>query len=172
MIIIIGAGLSGLTLARYLQAHHVAFRIFDQSDAQRPQGYGLTMRRKAIDALLSVLGISETDFRVAVSVDRNEGAIFPHLTDTVTGEMTDNSTYSPAVVKEFRSNRRRLRLLIQGDLYTEFNHKLISVEEENDAIIACFANGVRVSGDLLVAGDGVHSFGKYLCYSECPVPYP
>jgi cation diffusion facilitator CzcD-associated flavoprotein CzcO len=49
MIIIIGAGLSGLSFARYLQTHQIPFRIFDRADEQKPQGYGLTMRQETVE---------------------------------------------------------------------------------------------------------------------------
>lgn len=171
MIIIIGAGLSGLTLARYLQSRDVPFRIFDQSDAQRPQGYGLTMRKRAIEGLLPILGICEESFRTAVAVDRKDGAIDSQIIDMVTGEMANVSPYSSEAIKDFRCNRKRLRLMIQGSLKIEFNHKLTSIREDNDAVVASFANGAEVSGDLLVAADGLHSFGKLLHNRHCSISY-
>lgn len=44
-ILIIGAGISGLVLAQYLQSHGIAFKIFDRDDAvdARSGGWGLTL---------------------------------------------------------------------------------------------------------------------------------
>jgi len=59
MIIIIAAGLSDLTLARYLTAHEIPFRIFDQAGEQKAQGYGLTLLVNTVQKLLPLLGVTE-----------------------------------------------------------------------------------------------------------------
>lgn len=158
MIIIVGAGLGGLTLARYLNAHMVEFRIFEQSDEQREQGFGLTLQPPVTELLPPLLQLSFKDFKNAVAVDRKDGTIIPQLMDFVTGEVAQANTYPSDAI---RSNRKRLRLIIQGSLNIEFNHKLISIREANGTVVAGFANGVEVSGNLLIAADGIHSFSKF-----------
>jgi 2-polyprenyl-6-methoxyphenol hydroxylase-like FAD-dependent oxidoreductase len=74
MIIIIGAGISGITLARYLLDHNIPFRIFDQSPAEKPQGFGLTLREGTFTKLFEALDTTEDLFRRAVSVDRKQGS--------------------------------------------------------------------------------------------------
>ncbi|KAF2103096.1 FAD/NAD(P)-binding domain-containing protein [Rhizodiscina lignyota] len=158
MILIVGAGISGITLARHLLNHNVQFRIFDQSLAERPQGFGLTIREATIPKLLELVGIDEIHFRKAVAVDRNHGSYSSFLTNLVTGEHYGAGAYSSGYSKDFRSNRERLRKMIQGDVKVEFGFKLVNFEMHRTGVTAEFANGIKVEGTLLVAADGVHSF--------------
>jgi monooxygenase len=114
MIIIFGAGLSGLSLARYLQAHKLPFRIFDGADEQKEQGYGLTLRQDTVERLMPVLGLSEAALRTAAAVDRKQGAMSTNLMDISTDEKLGAGAFKPEFVKDFRANRKRLRLTIQG----------------------------------------------------------
>jgi flavin-dependent dehydrogenase len=137
----------------------VPYRIFDQSDAQREQGYGLSLRRVAYGPLLPLLEISEAEFILEVAVDRKDGKVDSTFIDFVTGEAALTAPYPSDGI---RSNRKRLREVIQGKIEIEFNHKLTRIKEDNGRVVATFANGVQVSGDLVVAADGVHSFSKFL----------
>jgi monooxygenase len=168
MIIIIGAGLSGLSLARYLHAHQISFRIFDQADEQKEQGYGLTLRQDVVEQLVPVLGLSEGVLRTTVAVDRESGIMSTNLMHITTGEKLVAEAFKPEFLRDFRANRKRLRLTIQGDVNVEFNHKIVSIDVEDRSVLANFANGAQVSGDLLVAADGVHSFSELLRTHICP----
>jgi 2-polyprenyl-6-methoxyphenol hydroxylase-like FAD-dependent oxidoreductase len=167
MIIIIGAGLSGLSLARYLQAQQIPFRIFDQVDEQKPQGYGLTLRQETVERLVPVLGLSEAILRTAVAVDKKAGAMSTNLMHIITGEKLGAGPFKPEFLKDFRANRKQLRLTIQGAVNVEFNHRLVNIESKDDSVIASFANGAQITGDLLVAADGIHSFSEFLWFRTC-----
>jgi hypothetical protein len=108
-----------------------------------------------------VLGLSEAELRTAVAVDRKEGAISTNLINIITGEKLGGGAFKPEFLKDFRANRKQLRLTIQGDVNVEFNHRLINIESKGDSVIASFANGAQVTGNLLVAADGIHSFSEF-----------
>ena len=162
MIIIIGAGITGTTLARYLLTHDISFRIFDQSPEERPQGFGVTLREATFPKLLDLLGIDETSFRRAVAVDRKSGSYPAYGTNIVTGERYSVGPFRAGYSKDFRCNRERLRSLIRGDVEVEFGWKLVGFSSRGDGVTAEFGNGERVEGSLLVAADGVHSFSEQM----------
>lgn len=163
MILIIGAGLAGLSLARILQKHGRPFRIFDQAPSNRFQGFGLTLHADTISILLDMLEIDEPTLRRLVSVNRKTGYMPQSLCDAETGELYNDrspAALNAAELKDFRTNRERLWTTIRGNLEIKFSHKLVDVQRRGDGVVVEFANGDRAHGSLLVAADGVHSFSK------------
>jgi len=79
---------------------------------------------------------------------------------TKPGERLGTGAFRPEAIKSSRANRKRLRLMIHGDVRVEFMHRLIYIKEENGGVIANFENMVKVGGDYLIATDGLHSFGE------------
>jgi len=95
-----------------------------------------------------------------VSVDRNSGTIATIVMHTKLGELLGSGVFRLDVIKSCRANRKRLRLIIQGDVRVEFMHRLIYIKEESGGVIENLENVVKVRGDYLIAADGLHSFGK------------
>lgn len=160
MIIIIGAGLSGITLAQSLLRKNVSFRIFDQSPEEKPQGFGLTLREATTAKILKLLDTDELTFRQAVAVDRNWGSYALSGTNICTGERLSTGAFKASHSKDFRTNRERLRRTIRGDVKVEFGHKLVCFEASAGGVNVEFANGVKLRGGFLIAADGVHSFSQ------------
>jgi 2-polyprenyl-6-methoxyphenol hydroxylase-like FAD-dependent oxidoreductase len=86
----------------------------------------------------------------------------------VTGEKLGAGAFKSEVLKDFRANRKQLRLTIQGDVNIEFNHRLVSIESRDGSVIASFANGSQIKGHILIAADGIHSFSGFLWPRTCP----
>lgn len=168
-ILIIGAGLAGLSLARTLQKHKIPFRIFDQASSNRFQGFGLTLHEHTISVLLELLETDDPTLRRLVSVNRRTGYMPQSLCDAATGkEFNDRSeaAFNAEKFKDFRTNRERLWAMVRGRIEVEFSHKLVDMQQHNDVITAEFANGKKVEGSLLVAADGIHSFSKsHRCFA-------
>jgi 2-polyprenyl-6-methoxyphenol hydroxylase-like FAD-dependent oxidoreductase len=112
--------------------------------------------------------MSEAVLRTAVAVDRKEGAMSTNLMHIMTGEKLGAGAFKPKFLKDFRANRKQLRLTIQGDVNVEFNHMLVSIVSKDGSVMASFANGAQITGDLLVAADGIHSFSGFLWSRTCP----
>jgi monooxygenase len=160
MILIIGAGMAGVTLARSLATKNIPFRIFDQQPSSKPQGFGLTLRADTIAKLLPLLGVEEHDFGPCVAVDRRAGKTNTFLVDVETGARFSAASFKEgASARDWRTNRERLRGEILGDVAgrVEFGCKLSTFSATATGVRAVFENGLVVEGDVLVAADGVHS---------------
>lgn len=171
MILIIGAGMAGVTLARQLQSNAIPFRIFDQQAEFKNQGFGLTLRGDTITKLLPLLGMQEHDFGTQVAVDRRKGKTNTFLVDLVTGEKFAAASFKEGgTTRDFRTNRERLRGLIMGDevaARVEYGCKLKEFTSTSEGVRVVFENGQQVEGDVLIAADGVHSFIRGQLLPHC-----
>lgn len=168
MIIIIGAGIAGVSLARHLSSNDLPYRIFDQRRAWTSQGFGLTLREDTISQLLPLLGLSEAELRTQVAVDRKQGLSNNFMVDVTSGEHFGVGAFKDGyATKDFRSNRDRLRTAIGGSVKIEYGNKLKCFSTTEDGITAEFESGLVVKGDILVAADGVHSKVRSTILPRC-----
>lgn len=73
-ILIIGAGLAGVTLARILTAHGIPNIVFEASGPERSQGFAISLRKWAYEPLLASLGhLPVRQLTRAVALDRARG---------------------------------------------------------------------------------------------------
>ena len=172
-VLIIGAGISGLSLARLCAARGIFCILFEATTRLAPQGYGITARAWAYDPVLAELGISVSEFKAKTATDGPVGGV--GKMDLTMYELQSGipmlsppkgNTGSPESDK-FRANRNYLREFLMEGVDVRFEHELSSVrlvrENGKDKFVeATFKNGQVVKGDYLIGADGVHSFGKYL----------
>ncbi|KAL7962276.1 hypothetical protein V8C34DRAFT_271351 [Trichoderma compactum] len=163
VVLIIGAGVSGLLLAQHLKREGVSYRIFERDAdlATRGAGWGLTLHW-SLTALQSLLpsGLAE---RVCdeSSVDRwadrrGELSRFPFF-DLDSGEL---KTQTPGAVKSarVRVTRQRLRKLLAEGIEIEWGKTLReSHTSDNGTVSVSFEDGTSCTGTLLVACDGGQS---------------
>lgn len=167
-VLIIGAGLAGLSLAKVLRRHGVPVVVFESSSSDRTQGYGITIRQFAYDPLLKEVGCSPEELKRASATDREAGGtgrIDSSLRDAYTGETLVKAPPARKGAGEqdfYRANRNALRGWLGEGCDIHFNHTLVSfkVDKEARTITAEFRNGKSVVGCLLVAADGIHSTGQ------------
>lgn len=166
-VLVIGAGLAGLSLARVLHHKNIPVQIFESTTREKTEGYGISLRSWAYSPLLTELGISEEELRKLAATDAatgGRGHIEGIMYDAVSGKTLmkapASQTGSPAG-DVFRANRNRLRHFLMQGLDVAFDHTLetLEINEEERFITARFANGVCVKGCMLVGADGVHSTG-------------
>lgn len=167
-VLIIGAGISGLTTARLLSQRNIPTIVFEQSCFERSQGYDITVRDWAFKPLLSDLGnTSVGDLERAVAVDRGLGGcgwIDLTLRDNSVGvTLMAPEPPKPGETEQslFRANRTALRNWLGEGLDLRYEHKLKSFKGKAGGVKAIFENGVEVEGSLIVAADGLHSTGKF-----------
>jgi monooxygenase len=165
-ILIVGAGISGLSAARLLGQHGVTCIVFEQSTPDKSQGYAITVRDWAFEPLLSGIGgISVKDFQKGVAVDRELGGTgWVDLTfrNNGTGETLFNPEQSQTndKVSLFRANRGVLRDWLGDGVDIRYGHKLKSVQGRPGNVKAVFENNEEIEGSMLIAADGVHSSGQ------------
>ena len=116
-ILIIGAGITGLTLAQALKTQNVPFTIFerDAEPSSRGRGWGLTIHW-ALDTFLSLLPqhiiarLPET-YVDPVAVEEGENGKFL-LFDLITGE----PKWQVPAARRMRVSRERLRALLMDGI--------------------------------------------------------
>ena len=170
-VLIIGAGISGLSTARLLTKHNISVIVFEQSSPERSQGYSITIRDWAYKPLLSDLGNTCVgDLERAVAVDRSLGGcgwIDLTLRDTSTGvTLLAPQPSKPDETEQalFRANRTALRSWLSEGVDLRYEHKLKSFEGKAGDVKAIFESGIEVEGSLIVGADGLHSTGTFSSY--------
>jgi 2-polyprenyl-6-methoxyphenol hydroxylase-like FAD-dependent oxidoreductase len=158
-ILIIGAGISGLTLAQACRKQNIPCCLFerDTSAAHRSAGWGLTLNWSlpTFKSLLPadiVERLPETYVNKA-AVDAGERGNFTFF-DLSTGEAKWNVPASERI----RVSRERLRKLMLHGLNVEWGKMVTGIEQhDNGDIEANFSDGSTAIGSFLVACDGTHS---------------
>ncbi|OQN98603.1 hypothetical protein B0A48_15866 [Cryoendolithus antarcticus] len=142
-IAIIGAGISGLTLARCLRRRNIPAIVYERvKDNPTRNNYGITLRHDTWKSLLEPLQIDERDFK------RQLGVRHPK-TDAV---VEDDGA--------LRVNRAALTRVLQEGVDVKWEHKSIDLSATNDTRSAKFdrnGSSEAIEYGLLVAADGVHS---------------
>lgn len=164
-IVIIGAGIAGLSLARTLHQRGIPFEIYESQRQDHSVGYGITLRSWAWRPLLEVLGKDEQELRRKTSTDSPIGGI-GHIDqifyDAYTGQKLVDATRNDDII--YRANRVAIRkFLLEGidENKIHWEATLLRVSQETDgSVLAVFTDGTTVRARLLVAADGVHSAGK------------
>jgi salicylate hydroxylase len=160
-ILIIGAGLGGLTAAIALVRRGFRVRVFEQSAALGDVGAGITLNSGALRCL-EVLGLG-----AAVRAESREtvGVPFRHYR---TGELLRSGydadkPLDPNAIASRQMHRADLHALLAAALRDTdpeaivLKARLQGFAENGSHVTAAFADGTTASGDLLVACDGVRS---------------
>jgi len=160
-ILIIGAGIAGLTLAQACRKNNIPYRLFerDASISSRGAGWGLTLAQ-ALPAFKSLipediiarLPEAYVNTRAQQSGERGQFLYF----DLSTGEAKWKAT--PA--ERIRVSRRRLRKLMLTGLKVEWNKSLKVISSDENSATAFFSDGTLATGSILVACDGAHSLAR------------
>ncbi len=170
-ILISGAGLSSLLLARSLLRSSIPFLIFekDSSISFRAQGYRLRLSSEGLDAIESVLGpegfqtfwdqCGKTRGGGLVTVDATTGSeVRESATDSDRGKTESEGAKGPA--ESLTSREGKTVGISRGDMrktfmsgcepFIRWSHRVTSYELTSSGVCAVFADGSRsVEGEML-----------------------
>ncbi|MDQ7808618.1 FAD-dependent monooxygenase [Amycolatopsis sp. A133] len=162
-VIVIGAGLGGLTLAHGLRRAGVDVAVYERDGAQgRPQGVSLHVDDRGAAALRACLPPAHAAMAEATMGGPREQTL---VLSEVAGELTVVGTRpSGGVAGRARPGRQADRPLLRAVLLTglddvvRFGAEFTRFEPRADGTVrAFFADGGTDTGDVLVGADGIGS---------------
>ena len=174
MVLIIGGGIGGLTLALSLHQAGIACRVFEAAPGIKPLGVGVNLLPHGMRELTE-LGLQEKLARVAVETrelcfyNRFGQFIFKEARGRQAGYEWPQFSIHRADLHQVLLDEVRERL---GNDAVILNMKCISLLEQQDKVKANFENGASVEGCCVIGCDGIHSVvRKQLFPGEGPPAY-
>lgn len=155
-VIVIGAGMGGLTAGLALRQVGYEVEIYDRVKELRPAGAAISLWSNGVK-VLNRLGLGQAIASVGGQMDRMAYYSFSgeKLTDFSLQPLIDQVGQRPYPVA--RTDLQTLLLNAFGADQVRLNSRCIAVEQDIDRVTAIFEDGHRATGDLLVAADGTHS---------------
>jgi 2-polyprenyl-6-methoxyphenol hydroxylase-like FAD-dependent oxidoreductase len=157
-VLIIGAGMSGLTLAQQLKKQNISFTVFerDLDNASRSQGWALSLFGEAYDLMKTLMPselgpVEQTSHLLPLQLPPQFSFYDVTRPDFRVGVIADDT------LKVVRANRRRMRDWLMQNIDVKFNKRLLRVEEHGDKVTAYFEDGSSATGDFLVGAEGTRS---------------
>ncbi|MDF0552395.1 FAD-dependent urate hydroxylase HpxO [Kamptonema sp. UHCC 0994] len=169
-IIIIGAGIGGLTAGIALRQAGYEIEIYDRVKELRPAGAGISLWSNGVK-VLNRLGLGEKMAAIGGIMNRMQYR-------SLTGELLNDIDLQPLIEevgqRPYPVARADLQKMLleayEGEV--KLNSKCIGVEESENSVTAIFENGHRATGDLVIAADGIHStLRKYVLAEEIHPQY-
>lgn len=165
-ILIVGAGIGGMTLAALLARHDAETTLVEQAPSFDHAGYMLGLWPLGY-RVLHGLSLYE-DFAAGTIAGRN------YEVRDDQGELVKHWSMEP-ITKRFGPNlsctRPQLVKLLHaglGDADLRFGTTIETLEEHEDEIEATLSDGTNGAFDLVVGADGIHSKVRSLVFGEQP----
>lgn len=160
-VVVIGAGLGGLTLTLALQKLGIPVAVYDQAPELAEVGAGVMLKPNA-RAVLRYVGIDDAVDALALRPAAN------HLRHWRTGDDVAVEPYDKEFLGRYGSH---LLTIHRADLQfalvdavrrndpsvIRLNHRLTGVEAGDNEVTATFANGEQAKGAVLIGADGARS---------------
>ncbi|KAI1633025.1 putative monooxygenase [Biscogniauxia mediterranea] len=158
-VLIVGAGLSGLTLAQILRKNGVSFEIFerDKSAEARSQGWAIALHGPVLKDLQASMpadigAIEQTNHLTPldhlpaqfVFYDARRPGVRVGVNDDASGQIV-------------RANRQRLRDWLRTHIDVQYDKRAVRIEESADKVVVRFEDGTAATGDILVGAEGSRS---------------
>ncbi|WP_414442157.1 FAD-dependent oxidoreductase [Burkholderia sp. 22PA0106] len=167
-VLIIGAGLGGLTLAQSLRSAGIEFQIHerDKSPWDRPQGYRLHLDGDAINSAREVLS---PELRQVFEATSQRTAPYTTILKpdlSVVKRLLTNDDLGKDVwamhegkPEHYNVDRATLRQILLAGVQDRirFGKRLTHFQEIHGGVIAHFDDGSCAEGDVLVGADGIRS---------------
>ena len=170
-VIVIGAGMGGLTTGIALQQAGYTVELYDRVRELRPAGAAISLWSNGVK-VLNHLGLSQEIASIGGQMDRM--AYYSH-----TGEKLNDFSLLPLMEQVgqrpypvARTDLQQMLLQAFGAENVRLGVKCIGVEQDAASVTAHFEDGSSATGDVLVAADGTHSLLRpYVLGQPCDRRY-
>jgi 2-polyprenyl-6-methoxyphenol hydroxylase-like FAD-dependent oxidoreductase len=162
-ILIVGAGIAGLALARQLRDNDQEFVLIEKAATWRCEGTGICLPANAV-AGLEKLGLKEK------LIDRS------HQVHKIVFAKSNGKTLTQASLSNPPLNqqafvalpRAELMNILQADMEdcTRFSTEIEHLEQSDEHVEVTFNHGEKGLFSLVVAADGIHSATRNLVFDE------
>lgn len=156
-VIIIGAGIAGLTTAIALSRRGLSFELYERAERLTEIGAGISLWANALDALnrlsIPIQDISQPLSRTELRLDQGRRVSGQFQAD----QLSQLVSYSPPLAMVHRAELVELLVQHVASENLHFNCELTEVDQTGGQVEVRFRNGARASGDLLIAADGIKS---------------
>ncbi len=157
-ILVVGAGIGGLTVALALRRAGFDAHVYEQASALREVGAGVAISPNAIKVLHG-LGLAEALRAVGVvslSLDSRDWQSGALLGRVPLADVAVTRWGAPFYHLHRADLHDALRAAL-GDEHITLGARCISVEQHDTVVTVHFADGRNATGELLIGADGVHS---------------
>jgi FAD-dependent urate hydroxylase len=167
-VLVIGSGIGGLTAGIALQQAGHRVEIFDRVKELRPAGAGISLWSNGVK-VLNKLGLGR---EIAAIGGRMEQMQYRWMT----GELLNDISLQPLIEAVGQCPYPVARTDLQQMLLEAFagevqlNTRCVGVEQDGESVTAIFENGRRVTGDVLLAADGLRSALRKYVVGEAVQP--
>ncbi|MBD1913713.1 MULTISPECIES: FAD-dependent urate hydroxylase HpxO [unclassified Leptolyngbya] len=156
-VIVIGAGMGGLTAGIALKQAGYQVEVYDRVRELRPAGAGISLWSNGVK-VLNRLGLGQAIANIGGQMNRM--AYYD-----MHGELLTGFSLQPLIDTVGQRPYPVARTDLQGMLLNAFgaddvrlNFRCVGVEQDENSVTAIFEDGSTATGDVLVAADGTHSF--------------
>jgi 2-polyprenyl-6-methoxyphenol hydroxylase-like FAD-dependent oxidoreductase len=154
--LVIGGGIGGLTAALALRAAGIEAIVFEQAPVLREAGAGLTLWSNAMRPL-QALGLGGPLLALGTTLEhgqiRNSAGTL--LANIPLGDL--GRKMGGPLVGIHRADLLNILAHAVGAGAIRPQSRFVHFDQDNNGVIAHFADGRKDSGDLLIGADGIHS---------------
>lgn len=170
-IIIIGAGLGGLTAAVGLSRAGHDVNVYEQAPELGEIGAGIMLTPNAVRALEYIGALDDVE---ALAVEPELSYSRHYLTGEILGERPVASAYRAEYGRPMYNihradlHRALASVAAGAGVRIHLGHRFLSLEQGDQKVEAAFENGVTAAADLLVGADGIRSAVRKAAFGESP----
>lgn len=167
---VIGAGLGGLACAIALRKQGINAQIYEQAQAFRPVGTGLTLSPNGLNSLEAIKpGIVESLRPMSsqtqkVTLKKSTGETI------VSNPVTLNEQYGQPMLNIRWSRLQEILANVLPPETIHLQHRCIGFEQNDSSVTAHFETGT-VQADLLIGTDGLNSIVRRSLIDDGPPRY-